>query len=617
MARKRIYTLIVLMLVAVALPLLAQQKGEQETLVVGVLQDFQPQYRRDDSGAPGGFAVETFNEIAARADLQYRYRFLKDWDAMLGSLRIGEIDIIPNLGITPARQEYFAFTRPLEHFELGLFVLKSNETVQGLADMQGQVVATVERNAGVKLLARHPAIEKRVYKHAEQALFALMGGDVQGLVYPIPVVNSLASRYQVDERIRQAGPAVMKIERAMAVRSDRTELLSQLDKAITGFVDSPEFQEIHRRWNGDGGAPQAQPEQITVIGSSVIVLVALGMVVLLWRYRHQMSEGGFRAAVALLVIAMIGGLYYALEGDTSRTEELPLVTVVHLSKVDSSTYAGFLVKMKELGYEHGINIRFDYKGPAGSIDRLDGLIQEYLAMEPDLILVSSTPGTMAVKRLTEGMGIPAVFAPVNDPLDAGVVESLQYPGGDITGVRLPAGDDLRLQWLTRIAPDARKIYVPFTQGDKSAESTLRQIEAVAPRLGVELLTRPLDSKDAIHGPGSVVPADADAIYLPRDSTVEARVDEFVKLAMERKLPVCTPSEKQVLSGTLFSYGFVHYEIGRQAAQLVDQVLRGARPADLPVLTAENYLLINMKTAKTIGLEVPEAVVRQANRLIYE
>ncbi|MET0093872.1 MAG: ABC transporter substrate binding protein, partial [Sedimenticola sp.] len=90
-----------------------------------------------------------------------------------------------------------------------------------------------------------------------------------------------------------------------------------------------------------------------------------------------------------------------------------------------------------------------------------------------------------------------------------------------------------------------------------------------------------------------------------------------KLAGERKLPVCTPSEKQVLSGTLFSYGFVHYEIGRQAAQLVDQILRGARPADLPVMTAENYLLINMKTAKTIGLEVPEAVVRQANRLMYE
>ncbi|MET0093924.1 MAG: ABC transporter substrate binding protein, partial [Sedimenticola sp.] len=426
MARKRIYTLLLLILIAVALPLLAQQKGEQATLVVGVLQDFQPQYRRDDSGAPGGFAVETFNEVAARANLQFRYRFLKDWDAMLGSLRIGEIDIIPNLGITPARQEFFAFTRPLEHFELGLFVLKSNTAVNGLDDMQGQVVAAVERNAGVKLLARYPAIERRVYKHAEQALFALMGGDVQGLVYPIPVVNSLASRYQVDERIRQAGPAVMKIERAMAVRSGQNELLSRLDNAIAGFIDSPEYQEIYRRWHGDGGTPMDQTGQVNITVLSVIVLVALAVGMLLWRYRQQMSEGGFRSAVALLVIAMVGGLFYAAGGDESRTEELPLVVVLHLSKVDSSTYAGFLVRMKELGYEHGINIRFKYKGPAGSIDRLDGLIQEYLAMEPDLILVSSTPGTMAVKRLTEGMGIPAVFAPVNDPLDAGVVESLQY-----------------------------------------------------------------------------------------------------------------------------------------------------------------------------------------------
>ena len=156
----------------------AHSSPDQKTLVVGVLSDFQPQYLRKSNGEPGGFAVESFDQIALRAGLDYRYRFLEDWDAMLTSLRIGEIDIIPNLGITPERLKLFAFTGTLEQFELGLFVLSSVTEKTDIEAMVGKTVAVVERNAGVKLIKRYPDIESRVYKHVEQALFALSSGQV-------------------------------------------------------------------------------------------------------------------------------------------------------------------------------------------------------------------------------------------------------------------------------------------------------------------------------------------------------------------------------------------------------------------------------------------------------
>lgn len=597
---------------------------DQKTFVVGVLADFQPQYLRKSNGEPGGFAVDSFDQIALRAGIDYRYRFLEDWDAMFTSLRIGEIDIIPNLGITPERLKLFAFTQSLEQFELGLFVLSSATGLSGIDAMAGKTVAVIERNVGVKLIKRNPDIESRVYQHVEQALFALLAGDIDGFIYPIPVVNRLIERHHLNDQIRLAGPSILTINRALAVRKEQKGLLEQqLNEAVADFVESPEYQAIYQRWHEDGEfapkVPSKQP-QLSGAGGVALVLFVVVIALLMWLFRHSSGLRQLlpvdvgKAAIFLALVAIIL-IVVITKVPEDKLKSIPKISVVHLSKVDSSTYAGFLVQMKERDYLQGSNIDFIYKGAAGSIDKLDGMIQDHLALDPDLILVSSTPGTLAVKRLTAGTDIPVVFAPVNDPLDAGIVPDLQHPGGHITGVRLPTGDDLRLQWLGRIAPNIHKVYVPYTQGDKSAAATIQQIKAVAPQLGLKLIIQPLASDATIHGDGSVVPEDIDAIFLPRDSTIEARIDEFVKLANGRRLPLSAPSEKQVVAGALFTYGFVHYEIGRQAGQLVDQILRGTPPAELPVLMAENYLLINMKAAQQIELKIPETVLHQANRLI--
>ena len=293
------------------------------------------------------------------------------------------------------------------------------------------------------------------------------------------------------------------------------------------------------------------------------------------------------------------------------------IALIQLTDVDLNTVAGFRVGLAAQGYAEGRDLVFLSEGPAGDIERLDAIIGRLLAQHPDLILVSSTPATQAVKRLTEGSGIPVVFAPVNDPLDAGIVSDLKRPGGSITGVRLPLGDDLRMPWLLRIAPGIRRVYLPYTRGDRSAEASLEKAREAAQGLGLALVAQAFDDYDDLDAVLASLPAEVDALFIPRDSRAEARIERFVAFARVRRLPLSVPSRMQVQAGALFSYGFVHEEIGRQAARLAGQVLRGIPVGDLPVEMAENSLTLNLGAARAIGLDIPESLLAQADLILAE
>jgi putative ABC transport system substrate-binding protein len=298
-----------------------------------------------------------------------------------------------------------------------------------------------------------------------------------------------------------------------------------------------------------------------------------------------------------------------------------VIAMVQLTAVDRNTVAGFQAAMAKLGYQDGKQVTYLAVPPAGSVDKLDGIIRSHLDKKPDLFLVSSTPATLAVKRLTEASSKPPViFAPVNDPLTAGIVADLKHPGGYITGIRLPLGDDLRLQWLARIAPQAKRVFLPYSADDKSALSSVEQATAAAAKLGLELVKYPIPAGTSVStaiAAIDTVAADVGAIFLPRDSRIEAAIAEFVAAAEQRHLPIAAPSLIQVEAGALFSYGFVHQDIGRQAARLADQIFKGVAAGDLPVEMAENSLSINLVTARKLGLQISDDILVQAEHVIRE
>ncbi|NTV94678.1 MAG: hypothetical protein HGA75_04590 [Thiobacillus sp.] len=292
-----------------------------------------------------------------------------------------------------------------------------------------------------------------------------------------------------------------------------------------------------------------------------------------------------------------------------------VIALVQLTEVDARTVAGFQAGMAAAGYREGQDVVYLSAGAAGSVGHLDDIIRGHLAKHPDLFMVSSTPAAQRVKRLTEGMTIPIVFAPVNDPVSAGIVADLKHPGGHITGIRLPTGEDVRLKWLTEIAPTARHVFVPYTPGDKSAEASLATIMAAAPRLGVTLLPLPVRDEAGVVAALANPPAGLEAVFLPRDSRIESQIKRFVEFAAARRLPLCAPSLSQVEQGALMSYGFVHEEVGRQAARLADQIFQGVKPGDLPVEMAESILALNTAAARRIGLSLPNDILRQAEKVV--
>ena len=324
-------------------------------------------------------------------------------------------------------------------------------------------------------------------------------------------------------------------------------------------------------------------------------------------------------SISIVVFVMLLVVVAFMLSDSTQQEPAgPVrVGVIALTDVDQETLAGFKAGMMDFGYIEDENIVYISEGPAGTVDRLGPMIRRILEQEIDLIYVSSTPATIKVKELTAERPLPVIFSPVNDPVGAGIVPSLKQPGGMITGIKLPVGDTLRLRWLKDFAPQVKRIYFPYNPVDKSALESLRQIEEVAPSLQMELVKAEMASPDEIEAGIAQAEQQIDAIFLPRDSSIESMISEFVALSYQRKIPLSAPSLTQVRQGALYTYGFVHFEFGKQSARLADQVIKGVSPADIPVELAENYLAVNLIAAQKIGLQFNEQVLRRADIIVRE
>jgi putative ABC transport system substrate-binding protein len=290
------------------------------------------------------------------------------------------------------------------------------------------------------------------------------------------------------------------------------------------------------------------------------------------------------------------------------------VGVINLAPVLEPVFDSFKNQMTELGYIEGENITYIYDGPAGSIADLDSNAQDLIDADVDLILSLSTPATLAMMNATDE--IPIVFAPINDPIASGLVENLKQPGGNATGIMFGAQEEKRFDWFLQIAPDVKRLYIPYNANDASAVATLDKVTSMAPSFGVEIVEVPVEESDQITAAIENIPEDVDAVYMFPDSLVMSRVAEFAAKALELDLPTSVPDDQAVPSGILMSYGMRFDGAGKQAARLADQILNGGvNPGDLPIESAEFFLVINLKTAQDIGLEISDEILRQADNII--
>ncbi|NJN54104.1 MAG: ABC transporter substrate-binding protein [Anaerolineae bacterium] len=321
--------------------------------------------------------------------------------------------------------------------------------------------------------------------------------------------------------------------------------------------------------------------------------------------------GRIRITIHLVVVMLLAWVVNACQ-------QPPVlhIGVVNLSPRLEPVLNGFKEGLAELGYVEGQNVTYMYAGPAENIESLDAHVQTLVDAEVDLIVSLSTPATQAAHRLTAVSGIPVVFGPVTDPIAAGVVQNVAHPGGNVTGVRLGSESEAeRLEWLLQAAPHIQQVYIPYNPDDASAASSVTAVSAAAQKLGITVIVREARTDSEITAAITHIPEEVDAILLPQDSLVAARIDDFAETAIMRQLPLSSPTDEQVERGALLSYSFQLHDLGVQMARLADQILQGADPADLPVETAHFFLTINLQTAEKINLELPDIVLQSANRII--
>lgn len=320
-----------------------------------------------------------------------------------------------------------------------------------------------------------------------------------------------------------------------------------------------------------------------------------------------------KLSISLLLIAVITAAVVLLRGgEEPRTVKVGMVL---FTAINSETASGLVEGLHGYGYREGVNVEFVGREVVTSADQLDAQVAHVIAARPDVIVSTSTPGTLATQKQAAPLNIPVVFAPVNDPFTSGIVTNYKQPGGNVTGIRLASSDGKRFEWLLRLKPSIENVYFPYTAGDPSAEASLGQIRAAARNLDIDLLAIGADTEQEIDRLIDQMPEQTDAIFLPRDSRIEANVALFVVAAEADSMPLSAPSKQQVDQGALFCYGFEHRRIGRQAARLVAEILKGTDVGNLPVETAENYSFLNMRSVEAINLDISDSMLRQMDEII--
>jgi len=278
----------------------------------------------------------------------------------------------------------------------------------------------------------------------------------------------------------------------------------------------------------------------------------------------------------------------------------------------------FRAGMRERGYVEGQNIFFEWRFAEGKLDQLPGLVADLVRLKVDIIIVASIQGALVAKKVTPT--IPIVFAIADDPVDSGLVASLAQPNGNATGVTDFAGDlgGKRLELLKETLPRVSRVGILIWSPDGPGNAVERnEIESAARVLGIQI--EPVQIRrinDLESGFSAMTKAGVNAFMGLTDTRFSSYRPQIIELSLKRRLAGVYQDRVFVDAGGLMSYGTNRGEWRRRIVYYVDRILKGAKPAELPVERPSTFeLVINLKTAKQIGVTIPPNVLARADRVI--
>jgi putative ABC transport system substrate-binding protein len=325
-----------------------------------------------------------------------------------------------------------------------------------------------------------------------------------------------------------------------------------------------------------------------------------------------------KAMLNLGILALLVSLLAApLRIDAEQSDKLYRIGMLERTPtaINAANVNGFRRGLRELGYVEDKTFVIEYRSADGHDDRFPGLAAELVQLKVDLILTRGTPAALAAKNATGT--IPVVITGVGDPVGQGVVASLARPGMNITGLSAAVTDiyPKRVQLLRELVPKAARIGVLFNMSNPALPPQWKEVEMAARSLGIEPQLLDVRKREDLEPAfDAAVKQRADALVVGIETLTQANQRLIVDLAARRRLPAMYASAE--FSGGLISYGVNYPEMYRRAAGFADKIFKGAKPADLPVEEPTTFeLVINLHTARALGLTVPPALRLRANTLI--
>jgi len=277
--------------------------------------------------------------------------------------------------------------------------------------------------------------------------------------------------------------------------------------------------------------------------------------------------------------------------------------------------AAFVQRLRELGWSEGRNVAIEYRWGEGRSERFAEIAAEFVLLKVDVILTHNTPPILAAKQATSV--IPIVFATAGDPVGTGVVASLARPGGNVTGLSAGSTDVVgkRLELLREVMPGLRRLAILASDSPHLVQE-IGEVQRAARTLALEVATFEIRRIEDIAPAFETLKGGADALYVISDPVTGSNRVRINTLALGARLPTMHSVREPVEAGGLMSYGANWSDMFRRAADYVDKVLRGAKPADIPVEQPTKFdLIINLTTAKVLGLEIPPTLLARADEVI--
>jgi putative ABC transport system substrate-binding protein len=319
-------------------------------------------------------------------------------------------------------------------------------------------------------------------------------------------------------------------------------------------------------------------------------------------------------------ITLLGGAAVAWPLAARAQQPANLPTIGFLVSGTPSSHrewvAAFVQRLRELHWIEGRTVAIEIRWAEGRNERLADTAAEFVRRKVDVIVTSATPPTVAAKQATSV--IPIVFAAVGDPVGAGLIESLARPGGNVTGLSLQQTDAVgkRLELLREVIPGLHRLAIMANSSNPSSGLDMREAQATAGTLGLESVTSEIRRPEDIAPAFDALKGRVEALYVVNDPLVNTNRVRMITLALAARLPAIYGFREFVEAGGLMSYGPNYSDLFRRAAGYVDKILRGAKPADLPVEQPTKFdFVINLTTAKALNLGVPPTLLALADEVI--